>query len=488
MSDQSLILIVDDEPVGREALEGPLLNQGYTLEFAADGPEAIAQALALKPDVILLDVMMPGMTGFEVCQRLRTEASLAEVPIVMVTALDDRRSRLQGLEAGADDFLSKPFDRAELRARVRTITRLNRYRRLQAERARFEWVVENAAEGYLILNEADAIVYANAQARLYLGIESAEGEPVAGPFVDWARAHYRLEPENAWDDWPAQSLFSRRHPHYLVRPETENATAFWLKVDVLEAPGGLSGERLLRLSDITAGMVSQRNTWSFHSIISHKLRTPIAAMQASLDYLYEFREQLTVEEITQMSHTALQGARRLRGEVEDIMRFMRDHRLTTPETEPCPLAEVPTLINAIATSMKLETVTVTLPDSSAALALSSVALELALTELLENARKFHPRQTPCVEVRGRLADDGALALQIWDDGHALSPEQLAQVWTPYYQGEKYFTGESKGMGLGLPMVASLVWEAGGQCRMYNRPDDAPGIVVELNLPVVAPSL
>jgi response regulator RpfG family c-di-GMP phosphodiesterase len=83
---------------------------------------------------MLLDVMMPDMDGMEVCRRMRAAPDLAEMPIVMVTALSDDESRVQGIEAGADDFISKPFSAAELRARVRTITRLNRYRRLAAER------------------------------------------------------------------------------------------------------------------------------------------------------------------------------------------------------------------------------------------------------------------------------------------------------------------------------------------------------------------
>lgn len=136
MSDNPLLLIVDDDPSGRKTLESLLLGQGYTLAFAADGLEALSMAAELNPDLILLDVMMPNLNGFEVCSRLRANPLLSEIPVLMITALDDRASRLHGIEAGADDFVPKPFDRTELRLRIRTITRLNRYRKLREEHAR----------------------------------------------------------------------------------------------------------------------------------------------------------------------------------------------------------------------------------------------------------------------------------------------------------------------------------------------------------------
>jgi len=133
MEQDSTILVVDDQPVQREILEALLSQQEYSLTFASNGEEALAKAAELTPDLILLDVIMPGMDGFVVCRRLRSDSVLAKVPVVMITSLDDRESRLQGIEAGADNFINKPFDEIELLAQVRTIAGLNRYRQLLQE-------------------------------------------------------------------------------------------------------------------------------------------------------------------------------------------------------------------------------------------------------------------------------------------------------------------------------------------------------------------
>ncbi len=134
----STVLIVDDENAGRETLQSILEGEGYQLQMAENGPQALEKAKRFLPDVILLDVMMPGMTGLEVCQCIRNDPEIAEIPIIMLTALDDRDSLLVALKAGADDFISKPFDRYELRARLLGITRLNRYKKLIQERTKLQ--------------------------------------------------------------------------------------------------------------------------------------------------------------------------------------------------------------------------------------------------------------------------------------------------------------------------------------------------------------
>ncbi len=169
MNQSSTVLIVDDEPAIRLTLKALLFTEGYELAFASNGSEALTKAAELTPDLILLDVMMPDIVGFDVCRQLRADPQLAEVPVIMVTALDDYNSRLLGIEAGADDFISKPFDPAELRARVRTVTRLNRYRTLLLGRANFERMVELSPDGMMVIDSEGVIRLANSEMLRILG-------------------------------------------------------------------------------------------------------------------------------------------------------------------------------------------------------------------------------------------------------------------------------------------------------------------------------
>lgn len=118
------ILVVDDQPANVRLLEARLQAEYFDVCTADNGQTALELARLEQPDVILLDVMMPGMDGYEVCRRLKADAATRHIPVVMVTALDQREDRIKGLDAGADDFLTKPIDEVSLFARVRSLLRL----------------------------------------------------------------------------------------------------------------------------------------------------------------------------------------------------------------------------------------------------------------------------------------------------------------------------------------------------------------------------
>jgi len=121
------ILVVDDEERNRRLLVAMLETEGYSAAEAADGAQALELARQNPPDLVLLDIMMPGIDGYEVARTLKADAATKAIPVVMVTALDDRESRLRGLEAGAEEFVIKPVDRNELRIRVRNLLRLKEF-------------------------------------------------------------------------------------------------------------------------------------------------------------------------------------------------------------------------------------------------------------------------------------------------------------------------------------------------------------------------
>ncbi len=140
------ILIIEDESVIRTTLSALLDKPKYRIEIAEDGLQGLEMAKQIKPDIILLDLMMPGMNGYDVCKHIRMTPEIAEIPIIMLTALDDRESKLNGLVAGADDFLTKPFDKLELEIRLHTLTRVNRYRRLNEEREKLQQAHEELSK------------------------------------------------------------------------------------------------------------------------------------------------------------------------------------------------------------------------------------------------------------------------------------------------------------------------------------------------------
>jgi CheY-like chemotaxis protein/anti-sigma regulatory factor (Ser/Thr protein kinase) len=482
MEEQTTVLIVDDDPGGREALEGVLFSQGYNLVFAESGEEAYQKALDLIPDIILLDVMMPAMDGFAVCRMLRTDTLLAEVPILLVTALDDRAFRIKGIEAGADDFISKPFDRLELRARVNTITRLNRFRRLILERARLVWVIDQADEGYVILNEDKCITYSNDSGRKMFHFPP-DGFP-AETFWRWVDRHYEFEPEESW-----QKYFENNDcngPLYFIKPENETSPGVFLQLDMLDLPFGERQSMLIRVTDVTQKINFENNFWSFQSMIAHKLRTPLANTRMAVDFLI-YRTNKHDDELKEIVEIVSNSTRRLETDVQEIISFANKKNLA--QKGSFSISGLKKMCEDICADFGINANSCVVESfnpyiQNLEIVLSQQALDLMIKELVENSIKFHPNHTPQIEIKiGLNNNNKQLRLRVLDNGVHLTPEQLKWVWKPYYQAENHFSGEIRGMGLGLSAIANQIWNVGGKCSLQNR-EDQPGVIVTLDMPTV----
>jgi DNA-binding response OmpR family regulator len=482
--DRSTILLVDDNPQILAILSDLLRPLDYRLFCAMNGSEALDLASAHRPDLVLLDVMMPGMDGFSVCQALRADPQLAKVPVIMITALDDRASRLHGFEAGADDFIGKPFDYVELRTRVATILRLNRYRllleeqeRAAVERARFAWVVEQSDDGYLIIGTNDRIQYSNRRARELLSTSEDEAEP----FLRCVTRQYHFVLQQAWITWPQPLPDSA--PRLLVRPETTTSAESWIQVDLAAQPPGGDDRPVVRLRDVTTQITSQRDMWTFHAMVAHKMRTPLVSILGGLTLINDSAATMDRNGIARIAGVAVAGARRLQSEIEDILNYLRPPA-DLYGSDMVTLDDIGTMVAAIADDLQIEQIETIRHnlDTNRRIAITRHSLDVAMRELLENARKFHPTQTPQVSVSIAPASDNQITLRVADNGSSLSPEQISAAWRPYYQGERSFTGQIDGMGLGLALVARIIYAVGGRCAIANR-SDGPGVVVEMYLPL-----
>ena len=465
-----------------------LKEEGYDLHFADNGIEALDKIFTLKPDLVLLDVRMPGMNGFDVCRKVRANPPTADIPIIMVTAFDDRAARLRGIEAGADDFIPKPYDTLELQARVRTITRLNRYRRLLDEKAKFQLVADLSENGYLLINSEGYCTFANHQARLYMGLPVDMDDHIEQSFLEVVDGKYLLESTTAWQNWPDWP--ENGETRYLLRPETKEKPPLWLQVETLDRL--VSDDELVwmvSIKDVTSQIVARQDMWKFQRAIHHKMRTPLIGMYTGIQFLASYKSELPEDEVQELLDTAIRHGDRLKDAIEDVLQYVDSPNI--PQTgDRFALNDLPALANEVGSALEVSNINVGHINGAgpAELSLSKKSLEVILGELIDNSRKFHPDKNPTIDIDATLLEqDKQIKLTIKDNGSNVSPEELKYICQPYYQSESRFTGEVEGIGLGLATVASVLWSIGGSFDVNNRPDGEEGLQANLLIPLAQPT-
>jgi signal transduction histidine kinase len=469
------VLIICADWQTRQEFQELLVGTDFHLEICELPQESLARAEEILPSVILIDLDEKNFNSLETCRRIRNSRLLTGLPILMLSERGNRDERAAGLSAGADDFLEKPFDGLEILARLRTFARLNVQINLLADLQRFSWVVEHAQEGYLLLDRANSIHYANERAQNLLNMPE---DYLGLPFRHVVERLYVPQPADSWMHWDSDPS-----PCFLVQPETPTARAVWLVLEGLDTTLGVEYQRIARLRDVTERMALYQDMRRFHTVIAHKLRTPMSIMVSNLSIIKNKLEMLKPEEVKDFAQGAIGGAERLANEIRSILTYI-DSPLALNLGQPTPLSQLPEIVQALGKILAIKELYLSLPDHlrDQTLAITPEALEIALHELFENARKFHPEHNPRLEISVSQPKSDTILLRVADNGTILSAEQLSWAWLPYFQGEKDFTGEVPGLGLGFPMVATLAWKAGGDIHLRNR-HNGQGVIVDLEIPL-----
>jgi len=491
MTAPPIILIVDDVAANRDTLRQLLVESDYDFREAADGITALNLGALDPPDLVLLDVMMPGMDGYEVCRRMRADPRLAEVPIIMVTALDDQTSRLTGIEAGADDFITKPYHRAELRARVQTITRLNRYRRLgeaqsalRESEARFRNLADQCDEAFRFATlNPERVVYVSP------ALETIWGLPGARFLADarlWEKSIHpddRSRVHQAYEAVLAHHTDRFAEEYRVVRPDgtvrwvIDSGTPIRGTNGVVVSIGGVTRDITDRKAAEEVLLRAQRmeNIGMLAAGIAHDFNNALAPLVIGCTILRQHvAESPAGLHLLDLMATS---AGRSVALVSQLMSFARgasgQRQLLQTSHVLRELAELSEV-----TFPKNVHLTTVLPPGLWPVMASPTQIHQIFLNLCVNARDAMPQGGQLTfTAANRTLDDATaaeipgarpgnfLAVEVKDTGTGIPPETLLRIWEPFFTTK----GEGKGTGLGLSTVSGILNQYDGFAEIVTSP-------------------
>ncbi|SFI20196.1 Histidine kinase-, DNA gyrase B-, and HSP90-like ATPase [Tindallia magadiensis] len=474
------ILIVDDEKNSRLTIKASLHGLNYDLFFAENGHQALKDLPHIDPDLVLLDVMMPDMTGYEVCRKIRELSDHQEVPIVFITSLDDKQSLFHGFEAGGDDFITKPFNRIELLVRINGILRLNRFRKLLGERKRFQWLIDRADEGYISTDASFHILYANESAENLLSLPASSSNHPCH-LLEITDKYFDRKPLPAWEKFINGSY--PNEPLYLIRPETDQHPSLWLEITCISQPE--DDHSFYQIKDVTSKVELTMEIKKFHNFVSHKLNTPMNHLLPFLELSLISLQDQNYDDVLEYVHCAKNGALELHQQVQRILQTLGSKNASSNLT--LSMNEAKDLMMSVFDTHEIDHSQVTLSlhqDPQCVLPLSSQNFQSLFHEIIWNAVKNHPENSPNIDIQSFCNQETKeTIILIRNNGTLLSPHELKSIshFSPYFQGEKYFTGQKEGMGLGLSGVKIMLWNIGGKFKIRNGSDEE-SVEVTISIP------
>ena len=494
--DKPSILVVDDEPDNFDVIEALLSSQNYQLHYAASGQEAIASLELFQPDVILLDVMMPGMDGIAVCQHIRSLTQWKAIPIIMVTALIAKEDLAKCLEAGANDFLSKPINSLEFRARLKSMLRIKRqYDRLERSNSIIYAQLEASLEGVIAADEQGRLVGYNQKLCEIWEINATTTNAYGNELLLLPLFNEAMFPPELTQiledtyDLPEQvnhgEIVAKDSTYeYFSSPVKAASGKFWGFVwrfrDITERK---QFEKHLQSAKETAE-AALRVKSDFLAMMSHEIRTPIngvLGMTQLLSTTALSTEQQRFVQVIQTSGEILLTV------INDILDFSKLesgklelenlsvdlHRIVT---DTCTLLATPAQEKGIKLSYQID------QNAPAYFLGDAIRLRQILLNLTNNAVKFTDTGEVRLTISVRTENGLELLFAVQDTGIGLTSEQLQKLFQAFSQASIATARKYGGTGLGLAICQKLVQMMGG--RIWAESTIGEGSVFSFILPVV----
>jgi signal transduction histidine kinase len=434
---------------------------------AADGAGALEALADRSIDLVLLDVMMPGMSGFEVCQRIRGDLGLAYLPVVFVTALGDRASRIRGKDVGADDFLTKPVDDVELLVRVKSLVRLKRHHdENERQRHLMHAILDSMGEGVLAVDQRGRLTLFNRPAERLLGTPAA--------------ASARTDEEPGMSIARALAGEATSDVKVVVRhPDPEQPTGLHLSVSsrpLEDSAGGRHGAVAV-FRDMTRLIELDRFKEEMTSLLVHDLKNLIAVIRSSVDFALEcVEDDPSVTEALVDAKDAGERGLRLLANLLDATR-LESSRLTLAPMRIEMAALFDAVVGHRTSQLRGRGIALDQSTGSAASVTADQDLLMRVVEnTLDNAVRYTPRGG-CISLVAEAVSDQRVQIRIGNSGPAIPDEYREKIFEKYGQTS---SGQGKmNLGLGLYFCRLAIAAHGGRIWVESTPELPTIFVIEL---------
>jgi PAS domain S-box-containing protein len=454
------ILLADDNADMRDYIARLLRAEGYDVAVAADGLQALELARRELPDLVITDVMMPGVDGFGLLRALREDEASAQVPVIMLSARAGEEARVEGLQSGADDYLVKPFSARELLGRVTGMVVAARARRgaLELERKlrrETEHILESIGEAFIALDKDWRFTYVNAEAER---LNKVTREELLG------RSHWEVYPQ------PNSGLQERfqRVMETGVPDRFEHHYEPWDRWFDLSCYPVEDGGITVYYRDVTerkraerSARDAERRKDEFIATLAHELRNPLAPIRAALQVLQQTSDPSAALRMREVMDRQVGHMVRLVDDLMDVARIssgkveLRRQPVTAREVIEAALETSRPLIERARHQLSIS-----LPDGDLWLDGDPTRLAQVVSNLLNNAAKYTPDGGA---IRVSAAADGPrdLRITVQDNGDGIPAHVLPEVFEMFAQGEDTLARAQGGLGIGLTLVRQLVRMHGG---------------------------
>jgi PAS domain S-box-containing protein len=506
----SKILLADDNADMREYVRRLLAQGGYEVEAVADGLAALNAARERPPDLMLTDVMMPGLDGFGLLAALRSEERTRTLPVILLSARAGEEARVEGMEAGADDYLTKPFSARELLARVESHLQLQRVRR-EAKQA----IAESEERFRAFVTASSDVVYRmNPDWSEMWQLRGREFiADTVEPNGEWLEKYIHPDDQQRVTAAIAEAIRTRSTfelEHRVLRPDGTLGWTFSRAIPILNADGEVvewfgaasdvtrhkeaeeerahaeeERERLLALEQAARGQAEAANRLKdeFLATVSHELRTPLTAI---LGWAHMLRASKFDEEGRGRALEIIErNARAQQQLIEDLLDVSRiiTGKLRL-DVRPCdPAAFIEAAVEAVRPAAEAKEVRVqkVLDTGISSISGDPARLQQVVWNLLANSIKFTPRGGR-VQVRLERVNSH-IEIVVSDTGEGIAPEFLPHVFDRFRQADGSTTRAHGGLGLGLAIVRHLVELHGGTVRA-NSHGAGQGATFTVMLPLI----